>query len=248
MHDGVRAVLSAVFVLGLATPALAQSSVEQARARFDEGTRLYSEGRYVEAAQAYEASYRLSPRSATLLNVATAYERALELGRAADALDRYLAAEPDASDADQVRARAARLRQLDPGARAGPAPQTTSAPVGWTSSPRRRRPLAISELGIAAIAVGGAALLITVAAIIAGAVALDHGATAGERCNDDGVCASTARDSVTTARDASLAADVLGTIGAAVGTAAVVLTIVAILDGESSDDVALDGRGVGVRF
>jgi len=247
MPSGVRAVLSAFLVLGLATPAFAQSNVEGARARFDEGTRLYSEGRFLEAAQAYEASYALSPRSATLLNIATSYERALELGRAADALDRYLAAEPSAPDAAEVRARAARLRELDAGAQAPPAPQA-SAPVGWTSSPRRRRALPISELAIGTIAVGGVAVLLTVAAIIAGAVALDHASTADGLCND-GVCASTARDSVDTARDASLAADVLGTMGAAVGTTAVVLLLLAIVEeGDGSGAAVIDARGVGARF
>lgn len=247
MPGAVRALLISLLLLGAASSAAAQVDVEQARVRFDEGTRLYAAGQYIDAAHAYEASYALSPRSPTLLNIATSYERALELGRAADALDRYLAAEPNAPNAAEVRARAARLRELAGGAQPSPSP-TTSAPVEWTPAPRPSAPQ-ISTFGVLAAAVGGVAVLVTVGALIAGGVALDANTTVNARCNAAGVCESTAYDAVETARSASVAADVLGTIGATLGAGAVLFTVLALLEGQGASDAAvLDANGVGVRF
>jgi hypothetical protein len=99
--------------LVVAPLAHAQPSSNEAAAReaFDEGTRLYGEARYLDAAHAYERAYALSPRPLLLRNVSTAYERALDMGRAADALERYLDAAHPADEAE-LRARVLRMRQM----------------------------------------------------------------------------------------------------------------------------------------
>ncbi|HJL16151.1 MAG TPA: hypothetical protein RMH99_10865 [Sandaracinaceae bacterium LLY-WYZ-13_1] len=94
---------------GTAGPAEAD---RRARALFDEGTRHYNAGRHLEAAEAYERAYDLSPRPLILLNVATAYERALEMGAAADALERYLDEAEAIADEEAMRERLTRLRRL----------------------------------------------------------------------------------------------------------------------------------------
>ncbi len=134
---GVGAFGLAAVLVAAAGVAHAQPSPTDAAARdaFDEGTRLYAEGRYTDAARAYEHAYELSPRPLILKNIATAYERALEMGRAADALSRYLdAAHPP--DEAELRVRLTRLREMSAATAAG-TPQPAGTPLAPPAEPVR---------------------------------------------------------------------------------------------------------------
>ncbi|MGE0789514.1 MAG: hypothetical protein AB7S26_27820 [Sandaracinaceae bacterium] len=137
----IVAIAAGCLVIG-SSLALAQSddaTVARARARFDEGTVHYREGRYLDAAIAYEDAYELSPRPLILRNVATAFERALELGQAADAYERYLTEAGHPDDEAEIRERIARLRELDRASRGGPAadpippPPTPAEAAVWAA-------------------------------------------------------------------------------------------------------------------
>ncbi|MEM9073040.1 MAG: PEGA domain-containing protein [Myxococcota bacterium] len=108
---------TAVFLLAaaasVASPAFAQSEREQlqlARDAMERGQEFYLGERYAEAAEAFLEAYEARPFSAFLYNAGIAYER---LGQAQNGItyyERYLDAEPDASDAEAVRERITRLR------------------------------------------------------------------------------------------------------------------------------------------
>ncbi len=76
----------------------------------DRGQELFLQKRYDEAAQAFEAAYQAQPYPAFLYNQAVCLEKAGQPARALDTFARYLAADPNASDADKTRARIARLQ------------------------------------------------------------------------------------------------------------------------------------------
>lgn len=70
---------------------------EQATLHWQEGKRLYQNGRYAEAAVEFEKSQVAWPAAATLYSMALSYERAAKPVEAVRALQRYLAL-PDCSD------------------------------------------------------------------------------------------------------------------------------------------------------
>src|SRR6185503_9710457 len=76
--------------------ALAQTSdvdnlEEDARLRFELGVRSYNRGQFAEAAEEFEAAYRLSERAPLLYNAYLAYRDGRDDAHAIDALRRYLA-------------------------------------------------------------------------------------------------------------------------------------------------------------
>ena len=135
---GIRGLLLLVFAIAVGGPTGVQAlepdgpsdaDVTAARAHFEEGSSLYDQGRFLDAAQRFEAAYGLAPRPVILYNLGLAYEGALELGRAADAYERYLET-PGRSNEAEVRSRIARLRELAGGpSMSGPAspPPTATA-------------------------------------------------------------------------------------------------------------------------
>lgn len=93
------ALAPAAFALPSA-PGKKVSRKDDARARklFVKGDRAYADGRYEDAAKAFEKAYELSGRSSLLFNLGNAYERLHRYQDAAEALDRYL---PDAKPKEQ---------------------------------------------------------------------------------------------------------------------------------------------------
>jgi len=83
--------------LAVVSPALAQSGTDdRARELFENGARLYDEGLYDEAIQAWQAAHGLSPDKHLLLfNMANAYERLGRYQEALDYLNRYRALAPN---------------------------------------------------------------------------------------------------------------------------------------------------------
>lgn len=65
----------ALAVLLAGSTAHGQEAVEQARAFFRAGAKLYDAGKFAEAVQSFEEAYRLSPRSSLLFSIAQAERR-----------------------------------------------------------------------------------------------------------------------------------------------------------------------------
>jgi len=90
---------------------LVQSGEADARVHHNSGLVLRQLGRNTEAAAAFERATALEPgRAPGWLGLALSLEADGRAGEAAAALERYLVLEPAAPDADNVRARIARLR------------------------------------------------------------------------------------------------------------------------------------------
>jgi tetratricopeptide (TPR) repeat protein len=93
------AVVVAVCVWLLGAPALAQSGTSRedeasARLHFDRGSKLYEQGKYLEAAREFEAGYRAAPRPLFLLNIGHSYRRAQDLRQAKAAYEKLLRTDP----------------------------------------------------------------------------------------------------------------------------------------------------------
>lgn len=100
-------------VLGTSSGVSAQSEreeLERARALMELGQDLYVQERYLESAAEFIAAYEVRQFSAFLYNAGIAYERQGDATHAIEYYDAYLEAEPNATDADDVRARLQRLR------------------------------------------------------------------------------------------------------------------------------------------
>jgi tetratricopeptide (TPR) repeat protein len=92
---------------------LVQSGTADVRVHHNLGLALRQLGRQAEAAAAFERATELAPNEAPAwLGLALSIEANGRPGDAAAALDRYLALEPNGADADNVRARIARLRPV----------------------------------------------------------------------------------------------------------------------------------------
>jgi len=93
--------------------ALVQAGSADARLHHNLGLALRQLGRHAEAAMAFERATALAPGDApSWLGLALSFEAGSRAGEAAAALDRYLTLEPDTADADNIRARIARLRTV----------------------------------------------------------------------------------------------------------------------------------------
>jgi hypothetical protein len=126
-------VLPGAATLLLPAEARAQAgAMETARERMERGQDLFRAGRFIEAAEEFQAAYEAQPFSAFLFNAGVCYERHGDPARAADFFARYLDRDPGASDARQVRARIDRLRTaaLDRQAQAGAAGGGGGTPGG----------------------------------------------------------------------------------------------------------------------
>jgi len=92
---------------------LVQGGSADIRVHHNLGLALRQLGRHTEAALAFERVTALAPGEApSWLGLALSLEADGRTGDAAAALDRYLTLKPDAADADNVRARIARLRTM----------------------------------------------------------------------------------------------------------------------------------------
>jgi len=65
-----------------------------ARAHFDKGSKLYDQGRYLEAAREFEAGYQADARPLFLLNIGHSYRRAQDLRQAKAAYEKLLRTDP----------------------------------------------------------------------------------------------------------------------------------------------------------
>lgn len=95
---------TSIIVMLLASLALAGPAEDTAKAReaFVAGQGLYSDGKFAEALQRFEASYALKPHPATVFNIARCLDKTGDLVRAMTSYKEYLRLAPTATDADEV--------------------------------------------------------------------------------------------------------------------------------------------------
>ena len=108
----MRALLWLALGCALSSAARANPAEDQeiAKAHFATGLSYYDTGRYRPAVNEFREAYRLVPRPELLYNIARAYEKVEDAGRATDYYLRYLAARPAATEKAEVTAALARLK------------------------------------------------------------------------------------------------------------------------------------------
>jgi cytochrome c biogenesis protein CcdA len=107
--------LAAVLAATLASAVRADSRDEQARAQFEQGVALYEDGKYDQAAIAFERAYELKPSYKILFNLGQAHNELGHYAAALKAYTHYLAEGGDAIDParrDKVKGEIARLNTL----------------------------------------------------------------------------------------------------------------------------------------
>src|SRR5260221_12106667 len=116
-------------LLGQVAPLGAQSDDENARRHFESGAAYLQQSDNDNALREFQAAYSLSKRPALLLNIANVYERMGKPKDAVEALTKYLAEDPKATDRTTQETRIANLKKR---AEAG---DTTPPPAASASAP-----------------------------------------------------------------------------------------------------------------
>lgn len=186
---------------------------QDARAHHDAGVELFELGRYEEAAAEFQRAHALSGRAHLLLNVARAQELAGQLAAAADSLEAYLQAEPDAPDAATLRVRVRNLRERVAASEAAPEsvaePPPPAAPEPAPSEPILPEPVSSAPAPVGPAILFGVAGASLVAAIVTGVVALDLHGSVSQRCDASGRCPPDARADIDTGVALTLTSDLL---------------------------------------
>ena len=235
--------------------ASAQPADRRARQLYRRGTSYYDEGRYEEAVQAFQESYRLSGRPLLLFNIANAFERLGRYDQALSTLRRYAVSARE-SEQEQIRARIAALeervaeqqREEEERQRAEappPEPEPAPQPPPQVAPPPPSPPPGPSfdeGLVYGGIAIGGVGVALLVAGAVMGALALDARSQAQGGCmaGTDGVTLCDESVSGALSQDTlySALADTGFAVGGAAAIAGVVLAIIGAVSGGGSNDAA----------
>lgn len=225
-----------------------ESDDARARRLYLQGDRLYAEGAYLAAVEAFQEAYELSRRPLLLFNLANAYERLGRYADASDVLQRYLPYAP-AHEQDSLRRRLANLQALEENRRA----EEEAAARAAAQPPPEPPPVATEPASTAAparhddthwmrttgwVLVGTGAAFLVGGGAAAGVAATARG-DADDLCVDE-ICPVQARDAIDRDTTFSLLADV----GIGVGAGALVTGIILLL---SEDDDAAEHARVRVR-
>ncbi len=116
--------------------------IDAAERHFHDGVRFTEEGNYEAAKICFESGYKLSGEPDFLHNLSWTAERQGQLADAVTYAERYLAAKPDADNAERTRRRVellrSRMAQAQPSA-ATPAPTQQSASTRSRPAPKRKQ-------------------------------------------------------------------------------------------------------------
>jgi len=104
-------ITAAALALLLAAPSRAADDVAEARAHFDQGSKLYRAGKYRDAIVEFEAAYRIKPHGAIHYNVAQCREKLEQWPEALQGYQDYLREVADARDRATVRATMGRIER-----------------------------------------------------------------------------------------------------------------------------------------
>ncbi len=138
--------LLAVILLGGTATAQPTDAQREAAEYFERGESARAQARYKEAIAAYLRAYALAPHPYALFNIALSYEKLGEWANAADYYERYLTADSEAVDADEVRAKVRDFRgrtrmappETNPDQPPGPGIGKTNTPFGPVVKPAAR--------------------------------------------------------------------------------------------------------------
>jgi hypothetical protein len=100
-------------------------ALNEAKEAFEAAQLLFVRAEYADAAERFLAAYQHKPFPAFLFNVAVSYEKAKQLEKAKEYFEKYLASDPNASDAAQVKLRLDVINKL----LAPPPPPAAAAPA-----------------------------------------------------------------------------------------------------------------------
>ena len=153
--------------------------IDAAERHFHDGVKFTEEGNYEAARICFESGYKLSGEPDFLHNLSWTAERQGQLADAVTYAERYLAAKPDADNADRTRRRVELLRsrmaqatsqpsaaQATPPAPAALQPQNASSAPASPTKPTPRGKVPPAAIGLLA---GGGALTLAGVGLLAGA-------------------------------------------------------------------------------
>jgi len=103
--------LMVVVCVAPAAAAFEDPDTEVARKHFEKGRQAYDAGDYQAALGEFQAAKRAKAAPALDFNIARCYDRLEQYSPAIDAYASYIAAQPNAPDAEEVRARIATLKK-----------------------------------------------------------------------------------------------------------------------------------------
>jgi tetratricopeptide (TPR) repeat protein len=207
-------VLALSLVLSFSSATVAQTTDDGAEANarrlYGAGSAAYDEHRYEDALAYFEEAYAITPRPLLLYNIGLAAEHAGNRARAIEALEQYLAAQPDAENRVEVESRLSVLRRGESTTEAAPTPPSVAPPP----------PVASSGPGPEGWIVMGVSLALVVGgAVLVGVGANDYATVTG--LPDGGAWASV--------HDAADRAPILVGVGIACAAVGVVGTIVGVV-------------------
>lgn len=253
--------LASAALLGLASPtalAHAQSSPtaadERGQLHFQAGNDSYHRGDYESALREFRIALELSGRAELHFNLASCLERLDREQEAADELEAYLAASPEAPNRDALAERVTRLRARAAAHEATPPSDPPLAPIeqegagsaseGSASTPSAEAPAATTQPHPAAWVVLGTGAATLVAFAVLGGLALAEDDALAREC---GLGCSPAR--VSTLETLDLGADVTLGVGLGLVTLGVVLALTVQESTPSTGvSVSLGPSGLTVRF
>lgn len=232
-----------------------ESPTEQAKILAQDGRRLFWQGEYEAAIEAFEAAHALAADPNLLFNIATAYEKLENYEQAIAYLDRYTPDAP-AEEKDALTAKRNELQQALEAAReprpAGPIPEGPTPDPAPTPEPRKP---VMGALGWSMVGVAVAGLGVGVGFGSASLVRSREGRDSCTETGGDLVCPSSAEAVLVDARRNAIIADV--GFGVAVLATAAALTIMGVRlkarrqaqdDNSKGGIVTLQGLGARVRF
>ena len=228
---------------GVAAMRREELSDAAAMSLFNAASSLYEAGRFLDAAQQFEAAYELSPRPSLLFNAYLAYRDAGRNESAVRSLASYLENSPNAPDAERLTARLAAMRESasqDAAAEAASAAERERLSAVAEAAQReaeeermradeeRRRAEeaeSFNPVGIIMAATGGAALI---AGTVTAVFARQRFKSIEENCPDGTFCALSANldETLPSARRLQRTTDALLFGGAALAITGFVLTFV----------------------
>lgn len=219
---------------------------DAARLHFRVGQAQYDAGQYAAAAAEFEQAYALSHRAELFYNVYVSYREIGDLDRASAALRQYLATNPDATNAAQLRVRLEAMeRQIAERDAGRPVPtdaealesasaETERAPIDVPTSPAEPSTQP-SPIGFVVMGTGAAMLI---ASAVTGGLALSQYGALEQQCGADHACPAGFEGDRDTGAALSTATDVLWIGGAVLAATGLVLALV-LTEPSSADAVPL---------
>lgn len=224
----------------------------EARSLYDAGAVAFGDGRFEDALRRWQESYTISEHPALLYNIGIAHDRLGQVAEAVEAYDAYLAAVPDATNANYTQSRLAILRQqLADTTQATDAQGHNGAEddgeAGSPSDPERERPAVVAEApddsetpstggsnaGPIALLIGGGVAL---AAGIGVAVVADSQYADLEATCPGGICPAGSQGDIDSLGGLTLTADLLMAAGSAAALGGLVWLLV---DGSEEEETAV---------